>query len=42
MLGSAFICVYRQLTYTERGSHLSSVDKENDKYIGHENSPSSC
>jgi len=42
MLERAFIRVYGQLTYVERRGHLSSVDRENDKFVGHENSPSSC
>ena len=42
MLERAFICIYRQLTYAERWGQLSSVGTENDKFVGHENSPSSC
>ena len=41
MLERAF-CVYEQLTYAEMWGQLSSVGRENDKYIGHENSLSSC
>ena len=42
MLERAFIWVYGKLTYAERRGQLSSVGRENDKYIGYENSPSSC
>ena len=42
MLERAFICVYGQLTDVERLGQLPSVGRENDKYIEHENSPSSC
>ena len=38
----AFIHVYGQLTYAERWGQLSSVDRENDKFVGHENGPNSC
>ena len=42
MIERAFIHVYEQLTYAKRWGQLSSVGRENDKFVGHENSPSSC
>jgi len=33
MLETAFILVYGQLTYTERWGQLSSVGRENGKYL---------
>ena len=33
MLESAFIRVYGQMTYAERGGHLSSVGREKCKYL---------
>ena len=41
ILESAFICVYGQLTYAKRCGQLSSVGRENGKYVEHKNSPSS-
>ena len=42
MLERAFICIYGQLTYAERWGQLLSMGRENDKYVGHENSLSTC
>ena len=42
MLERAFIRISGQLTYAERWGQLSSIGRENDKFVGHENSPSSC
>ena len=42
MLERAFIHVYGQWTYAERWGQLSRVGRENGKFIGYENSPSSC
>jgi len=42
MFERAFIRVYGKLTYAERWGQLSSVGRENHKYVGHENSLSSC
>ena len=37
-----FIHVCEQLTYAERWGQLSNMGRENDKFVGHENSPNSC
>ena len=42
MLERASIRILGQLTYAEKWGQLSSVGRENDKYIGPKNSPSSC
>jgi len=42
MLERAFIHVYGQLTYAKRRGQLSSVGREDGKYVGDDNSPSSC